>query len=113
MPWGTRQPIGIATHANQACQIASRTLSQSEAISRECFEVVHSPLWKGREIVVMRSLLVATTMGILASHAVAQPRSHNVVLFVADGLRPGMVNERTAPAMTALLSRGVRFCRFA
>ena len=57
----------------------------------------------------MRSLLVATTMGILASHAVAQPRSHNVVLFVADGLRPGMVNERTAPAMTALLSRGVRF----
>jgi arylsulfatase A-like enzyme len=57
----------------------------------------------------MRSLLVAATMGILASHAIAQPRPHNVVLFVADGLRPGMVNERTAPAMTALLSRGVRF----
>jgi arylsulfatase A-like enzyme len=57
----------------------------------------------------MRSLLVAATMGILVSHAVAQPRPHNVVLFVADGLRPGMVNERTAPAMTALLSRGVRF----
>jgi arylsulfatase A-like enzyme len=57
----------------------------------------------------MRSLLVAATMAILASHAIAQPSPHNVVLFVADGLRPGMVNERTAPAMTALLSRGVRF----
>jgi hypothetical protein len=29
--------------------------------------------------------------------------------FVADGLRPGMVDERTAPAMAALLARGVRF----
>ncbi len=41
--------------------------------------------------------------------AVAQPRPHNVLLFVADGLRPGMVNEHTAPAMAALLARGVRF----
>ena len=39
--------------------------------------------------------------------AAAKPR--NVVLFVADGLRYGMVNERNAPAMTALMKRGVRF----
>lgn len=40
----------------------------------------------------------------------AEPlRPHNVLLFVADGLRPGMVNERTAPTMAALLQRGVRF----
>jgi Type I phosphodiesterase / nucleotide pyrophosphatase len=32
-----------------------------------------------------------------------------VLLFVADGLRPGMVNERTAPVMTSLLRSGVRF----
>src|ERR1700724_3860061 len=57
----------------------------------------------------MRSFLVAAIMGSVVSHAIAQPRPHNVVRFVADGLRPGMVNERTAPAMTALLSRGVRF----
>lgn len=37
------------------------------------------------------------------------PPPHNVVLFIADGLRPGVVNERTAPAMTALMQRGVRF----
>ena len=32
-----------------------------------------------------------------------------MVLFVADGLRPGMVNPQTAPAMAALMARGVRF----
>jgi arylsulfatase A-like enzyme len=58
----------------------------------------------------MRSLIVAATVfGILAPSAIAQTHPHNVVLFVADGLRPGMVNEHTAPTMTALLSRGVRF----
>jgi arylsulfatase A-like enzyme len=56
-------------------------------------------------------LLLAIVLGALALPAAAQtpPRPHNVVLFVADGLRPGMVNERTAPAMTALMAEGVRF----
>ena len=58
----------------------------------------------------MRLLLAtALTLGILTAPATAQPRPRNVVLFVADGLRPGMINERTAPAMTALLTHGVRF----
>ncbi len=58
----------------------------------------------------MRLLLTAALLGSLALPALAQqPRPHNVVLFVADGLRPGMVNERTAPTMTALMARGVRF----
>ena len=39
----------------------------------------------------------------------AQARPHNVVLFVADGLRPGIVSALTAPTMQALLERGVRF----
>jgi arylsulfatase A-like enzyme len=39
----------------------------------------------------------------------AEIRPHNVLLFVADGLRPAMVNEQTAPTIAALLSRGVRF----
>jgi hypothetical protein len=37
----------------------------------------------------------------------AQP--HNVILFVADGLRPGMVNEQTAPALAGLMKKGVHF----
>src|ERR1700712_822061 len=51
-------------------------------------------------------LLAATALSGLAE---AQTRPHNIVLFVADGLRPGMVNDRTAPTMTALMERGVRF----
>ena len=52
-------------------------------------------------------LIAAMSLGLGA--AAAQTRPHNVVLFVADGLRPGMVNEQTAPAIAALLARGVRF----
>ena len=34
---------------------------------------------------------------------------HNIVLFVADGLRPGMVSEQTTPALAVLLKKGVHF----
>ncbi|MFI5000750.1 MAG: alkaline phosphatase family protein [Reyranellales bacterium] len=56
-------------------------------------------------------LVVAAILEALAFPALAQSpsRPHNVVLFVADGLRPGMVDDRTAPAMAALMNRGVRF----
>src|SRR3984957_13515401 len=58
----------------------------------------------------MRLLLVVVlVLGSLMGAGVARDRPHNVVLFVADGLRPGMVNEQTAPTMAALLARGTRF----
>ena len=59
----------------------------------------------------MRSLLVAAVLGslVLPAYAQAPARPHNVVLFVADGLRAGMVTEKNAPTMTALLTHGVRF----
>jgi len=57
----------------------------------------------------MRSLIAAAVVGSLALPAFAQTQPRNVVLFVADGLRPGVVNEKTAPAMTALMKRGVHF----
>ena len=59
----------------------------------------------------MRRLLAVLLVLALALPALAQQpaRPNNVILFVADGLRPGMVNERTAPAMAALMQRGVRF----
>ena len=55
-----------------------------------------------------RSLLLGMA---LASGAVAQetPASHNVVLFVADGLRPSSVTPERTPAMAALMQSGVRF----
>ncbi|MCJ2051519.1 alkaline phosphatase family protein [Methylobacterium sp. J-070] len=47
-------------------------------------------------------------LGLLgSSDAGAQPR--NVVLFVADGLRYGMVNAANAPTMDRLMKTGVRF----
>src|SRR5580704_13379072 len=58
----------------------------------------------------MRLLLgVVLVLGSLMGASQARDRPHNVVLFVADGLRPGMVNEQTAPTMAALLARGTRF----
>ena len=59
----------------------------------------------------MRSLLTAVVLGSLAFPAFAQApaRPHNVVLFVADGLRPGMINAQTAPTLAALMEEGVRF----
>ncbi|HVZ10110.1 alkaline phosphatase family protein [Rhodopila sp.] len=63
----------------------------------------------------MRRLLAATCLlpFLLSAAQAADPAQphtpHNVILFVADGLRPGMVTEQTAPAMTALMKRGVRF----
>ncbi|HZP98644.1 MAG TPA: nucleotide pyrophosphatase/phosphodiesterase family protein [Reyranella sp.] len=58
----------------------------------------------------MRPFVIAAILGCFALPAAAQQsRPHNVVLFVSDGLRPGMVNETTAPTMTALMNNGVRF----
>jgi hypothetical protein len=55
---------------------------------------------------VIAALLSAAAPGL---SAYAQPKAHNVVLFVSDGLRPALVNETTGPNMTALMRRGVRF----
>ncbi len=57
-------------------------------------------------------LFIATTSltTILASAALAQTpaqQPHNVVLFVADGLRSRMVDDRTAPTMAAIARDGV------
>ena len=57
-----------------------------------------------------RSLLLSTALiaGAAAQEAGA-PAPHNVVLFVADGLRPSSVTPERAPAMSALMQSGVRF----
>ena len=61
----------------------------------------------------MRPLLIIGTTVLsatLASAAFAQapvPQPHNVVLFVADGLRFRMVDDSTAPTMAAIAREGV------
>jgi arylsulfatase A-like enzyme len=65
-----------------------------------------------RGTVALRLIAVTITASasITATALGAEPaRPRNLLLFVADGLRPGMINEHTAPAMAALLKRGVTF----
>jgi membrane-anchored protein YejM (alkaline phosphatase superfamily) len=51
-----------------------------------------------------RPLYAATLLGFsaLAGTAAAADPPHNVVLFVADGLRGAMVDDQTAPNMAQL-----------
>lgn len=53
-------------------------------------------------------VFVLGTIPIVTSAAEAA-RQHNVILFVPDGLRALMVNEETAPTMTAIRDQGVNF----
>ncbi len=59
----------------------------------------------------MRLLIVvgAVLSALVFPAQAQQAHPHNVVLFVADGLRAGMVTEKNAPTMTALMNNGVRF----
>lgn len=41
--------------------------------------------------------------------AFAEPIRHNLIFFIADGLRPGMVMPEIAPTLARLMSQGVRF----
>lgn len=58
----------------------------------------------------MRRVFFCCLVGLsLFRPAHAQPLPRNVVLFIADGLRDGMVNAANAPAMASLMKAGVRF----
>jgi hypothetical protein len=55
----------------------------------------------------VRPLCVLWLLALGEAAVAASPR--NVVIFVADGLRPGSVNNQDAPTMSALAREGVRF----
>src|ERR1700683_4607946 len=58
-----------------------------------------------RWVIVLLVFAAATAVSRL--HAQPQERPHNVVLFVADGLRSRMVDNGTAPTMAAIAREGV------
>lgn len=60
----------------------------------------------GRIVVVMAVATVAVGAAIWLQ---AQRRPHNVIIFVADGLRSQVVTPETAPALAAVRSEGVDF----
>jgi len=61
------------------------------------------------------ALMVGVVAGLFASAAVcaqtpgAISGPHNVIIFVADGLRSGIVDDQTAPTMAAIRREGVDF----
>jgi hypothetical protein len=61
----------------------------------------------------MRSRFAGVAIAVIVTAAAApsfaQQQPHNVILFIADGLRPGMVNEQTAPALAGLMQQGLHF----
>ena len=62
---------------------------------------------------VKKSLILAAVAGALAlaagRTATTQARPRNVIIFVADGLRHGSVNERDTPALWKIRAEGVHF----
>lgn len=56
-----------------------------------------------------RRLVLMSVLALAAVPARAQTARHNVILFVADGLRPGVVTADTAPTIANLLATGVTF----
>jgi hypothetical protein len=57
----------------------------------------------------MKTFKIAALFGTMLAPAASFAAPHNVLLFVADGLRPGMVTPQTAPTMYALEHQGVMF----
>ena len=58
----------------------------------------------------LKLLFLAAGAASLASAVAAQsPAPHNVIIFVADGLRSGIVDEKTAPEMAAIRKNGGGF----
>jgi len=61
---------------------------------------------------LIEGLLVATALtgiGLCAASAQTSPRGRNVILFVADGLRGGNVDQKLTPAMNQIKTDGVWF----
>ena len=57
----------------------------------------------------LRNIVVALALATFGTQGIAGEQPHNVVLFVADGLRALVVNHETAPAMAAISKSGVWF----
>src|SRR4029077_8662528 len=82
------------------------TLLSSRVVTSALLFPLHGGVPMRRSRIVAAVILIFIDLaGALAQAPQAHP--HNVVLFVADGLRFRMVDESTAPAMAAIAREGV------
>lgn len=58
---------------------------------------------------LIRKLAVAAALSSALCLTACGPKPHNVIIFVADGLRSQMVTDETAPELAALRAEGVDF----
>jgi arylsulfatase A-like enzyme len=58
---------------------------------------------------ILTAALAAGAALSASAPALAADQPHNIVLFVADGLRARIVNNQTAPVMASVRDKGVRF----
>ena len=59
--------------------------------------------------VLLATAMAISTPFLISAPALAADEPHNIVLFVADGLRARIVNNQTAPVMASVRDKGVRF----
>ncbi|MFM9152861.1 MAG: alkaline phosphatase family protein [Methylocystis sp.] len=58
----------------------------------------------------MKKVYIAIFLILITSiSACSEPLRHNLIIFIADGLRPGLVTPETAPTLARLMAEGVRF----
>ena len=71
----------------------------------------HRPTHMRSQRTILLALLISSAAMVLtaAQARAPAPARHNIVLFVPDGLRALIVDEKTTPALAALRDRGVNF----
>ena len=67
------------------------------------------PAQSARSRIATAALIATAAVCALAVSLWPGPRPHNVIIFVADGLRSDIVDDRTAPEMAAIRREGVDF----
>jgi predicted AlkP superfamily pyrophosphatase or phosphodiesterase len=60
-----------------------------------------------RPLLVLGTSILSATLAATAFAQAPAPQPHNIVLFIADGLRFRMVDDKTAPTMAAIARDGV------
>jgi hypothetical protein len=64
---------------------------------------------RGQSVFGVAAGVIAAFATLQPAHAAPEPAPHNIILFVPDGLRAAIVDDRTAPTLAALRREGVDF----
>jgi arylsulfatase A-like enzyme len=80
--------------------------SRSMSKQKEAIGAIHRTVLAAAIVASLFLVVVATPA---QQSAAAKPAQRNVIIFVADGLRPGSVNAKDTPALWSIRQNGVNF----